>query len=146
GAAAMAITLAAARRRLTWPVLKSSAPAGVLFGLNVTLFLSALKATSVADVLVIGALQPALIQLVAGPLFGERVTRFEVSWTAVSVAGVALVVVGSSGTPAWAPGGDALAAAALVAWTSYFLVSKRVRSAVPALEYLTAVTVTAALV
>jgi len=146
GAAAMVVTLAAARRRLTWPVLRASVPAGVLFGLNVTLFLSALKATSVADVLVIGALQPALIQLVAGPLFGERVTRFEVSWTAVSVAGVVAVVIGSSGTPVWGLRGDLLAVGSLLMFTTYFLLSKHARTTVPAIEYMTAVTITAAVV
>ncbi len=111
-----------------------------------TRFLSALKATSVADVLVIGALHPALIQLVAGPLFGERVTRFEVWWTAVSVAGVVAVVIGSSGTPVWGLRGDVLAVGSLLLFTTYFLMSKHARATVPAIEYMTAATITAAVV
>src|SRR5439155_26864399 len=99
----------------------------------------------VADVLTISALQPALTLLVAGRLFGESVTRREVSLTAVSIAGVVLVTVGASGTPVWSLRGDLLAVAALLCWTAYFLISKRVRGRVPALEYMTAVTFTAAL-
>jgi len=113
---------------------------------NICLFFSALKLTSVADVLIVAALQPALTLLVAGPLFGERVTGYEVVWTAVSLGGVILVIVGSTGTPVWSLRGDLLAVGALVAWTRYWLLSKRVRQDVPALEYMTAVTLTAAVV
>src|SRR5439155_694812 len=73
GAAVMLVAVRGARRRLTWADLRRSLPAGVLFGLNLTFFFSAIKATSVTDVLVIGALQPAATLFVAGPLFGERI-------------------------------------------------------------------------
>jgi drug/metabolite transporter (DMT)-like permease len=146
GSAVMLVAVKATRRRLTWTQVRVSAPGGVLFGLNVVFFFSALRRTSVADVLVIAALQPALTLLVAGPLFGERVSRYEVAWTSVSVAGVALVTVGSSGTPVWSLGGDLFAVGSLFAWTAYFLVSKRVRRRMLALEYLTGVTITAAIV
>jgi drug/metabolite transporter (DMT)-like permease len=146
GALVMVVALTLSGRKLTWPTVKASVPGGALFGLNIVLFVSALKMTGVADALVIGALQPALTLMVAGPLFGERITRSHVAWTAASVAGVALVVVGASGAPTWSLAGDALAVVALVLWTGYFLVSKRTRERVPALEYMTAVTVVAAVV
>jgi drug/metabolite transporter (DMT)-like permease len=146
GAAIMLVALGATRRRLTWPMIKTSAPGGVIFGLNVALFFSALKATNVADVLVIQALQPALILLVAGRMFGERITRFDVLWTLVSVGGVVLVTVGSSGTPAWSLRGDVYAVGSLICWTLYFLVSKQARRTVPATEYMTTVTLLAAVV
>jgi drug/metabolite transporter (DMT)-like permease len=146
GGAIMLVALRATRRRLTWPMVKASAPGGVIFGLNVALFFSALKATNVADVLVIQALQPALILLVAGRMFGERITPFDVWWTMISVAGVVLVTVGSSGTPAWSLRGDVYAVGSLLCWTLYFLVSKRARRTVPAVEYMTTVTLLAAVV
>jgi drug/metabolite transporter (DMT)-like permease len=146
GALGMFVVLSIMGRRLTWRQAKASAPGGVLLGIEIMLFFTALKLTSVADVAVIGALQPALTLMVAGPLFGEGVTRYEVGWTSVSVVGVVLVTIGSSGTPVWSLGGDLLAVGALFAWTTYFLVSKRVRANVPALEYMTGVTVVAALV
>src|SRR5439155_667484 len=132
--------------RLSWSIVRRAAPSGVLFGANICFFFSALKLTSVADVLIVAALQPALTLLVAGPLFGERVTGHEVAWTIVSLGGVVMVILGSSGTPEWSLRGDLLAVGALIAWTVYWLLSKHVRQAVPALEYMTAVTVTAALV
>jgi drug/metabolite transporter (DMT)-like permease len=146
GAIVMLIVLAATGRRLTWAMIRTSMPGGVIFGLNVTLFFMALKATSVADVLVIQALQPALILMVAGPLFGERITKWDVWWTLASVGGVLLVTVGSSGTPAWSLRGDVYALGSLVCWTAYFLVSKRARRTVPAIEYMTTVTIVAAIV
>jgi len=146
GAVVMLLVLRVTRRRLTWRTLKRALLAGALFGVNICLFFSALKLTSVADVLIVAALQPALTLLVAGPLFGERVTGYEVVWTAVSLGGVILVIVGSTGTPVWSLRGDLLAVGALVAWTTYWLLSKRVRQDVPALEYMTAVTLTAAVV
>ena len=118
----------------------------MLFGASLCFFFSAIKLTSVADVLIVAALQPALTLLVARPMFGERVTSHEIVWTAVSLVGVVLVILGSSGTPAWSLKGDLLAVGALLAWTVYWLVSKRTRQTLPALDYMTAVTVIAALV
>jgi drug/metabolite transporter (DMT)-like permease len=146
GSMVMLGVLAVTHRRLSWSIVRRAAPSGVLFGANICFFFSALKLTSVADVLIVAALQPALTLLVAGPLFGERVTGHEVAWTVVSLGGVVMVILGSSGTPEWSLRGDLLAVGALIAWTVYWLLSKHVRQAVPALEYMTAVTVTAALV
>jgi drug/metabolite transporter (DMT)-like permease len=146
GALVMLVVLGATGRRLNWAMVRASIPGGVIFGLNVTVFFMALRATSVADVLVIQALQPALILMVAGPLFGERITRWDVWWTMASVGGVVLVTVGSSGTPVWSLRGDVLAIASLICWTGYFLVSKRARRTVPAIEYMTTVTLAAAVV
>ena len=75
GSAVMLAISALARRRLSWSAFRSSAPAGVLFGITIVLFFAALKQTNVADVLVIGALQPGVVVLVAGRMFGERVSR-----------------------------------------------------------------------
>jgi drug/metabolite transporter (DMT)-like permease len=146
GALVMWAVLALTGRRLSMDVVRRSVWGGVVFGFNVSLFFLALKATNVADVLVIQSLQPALILMVAGPLFGERVTRWDVWWTVVSVGGVVLVTVGSSGTPVWSLRGDVFAVGSLLCWTAYFLVSKHARKRVPATEYMAVVTTTAAVV
>jgi len=146
GSAMLLGVVALLRRKLTWPIVRSSAPGGALLGVEIVFFFSAVKHTAIADTAVIGALQPALVLLVAGPLFGERVTAREVLWTAVSLGGVVLVTLGSAGTPAWSLYGDLLALGSLVMWTAYFLASKHARETVPALEYMTVVTITAGLV
>ena len=74
----------------------------------------------------VGALQPALMLLVAGPMFGEPVTASIIGWSLAAIAGVVIVVSGSSGAPVWSVTGDLLAVGALVAWTIYFIASKRV--------------------
>jgi drug/metabolite transporter (DMT)-like permease len=139
GCAALAIVVYATGRRITLQHIKSSFAGGLVLGVEISFFFSSIKHTSIADVSVISALEPAIVLLVAGPLFGERVTRRELLWTAVSLAGVVLVVIGSSGTRAWSMYGDVLAAGSLFAWTAYFLVSKHARKTVPTLEYTTVV-------
>jgi drug/metabolite transporter (DMT)-like permease len=146
GSAILLATLFASGRRLSWSTIRASAPGGVLLGIEIGFFFSAVKHTSIADVAIISALQPALVLLVAGRLFGEVVGRREIAWTAVSLAGVVLVTVGSAGTPAWSLRGDLLAAGSLLAWTSYFLVSKHARARVPALDYTTVVMISATVV
>jgi drug/metabolite transporter (DMT)-like permease len=126
-------------RRLTVRAFRRSALGGVLFGMNMLTFFSAVKETSVADVSLITALQPALVLVVAGRWFGERVGRREISLTAVALAGVSLVIVGSAGSPEWSAWGDVLGVGALVTFTGYFLASKSARGDLGALEYMTAV-------
>jgi drug/metabolite transporter (DMT)-like permease len=145
-AGVMLVVLALTRRRVTWPILRASAPAGVLFAFNLIFFFSAIRHTAVADVLVIGALQPALTVLVAGKLFGERVSRGEIPWILASVAGVIAFVVGSRSTPSWSLEGDLFAAGSLLVFTVYFFVSKRVRRTTGPVEFMACVTVIAAVV
>jgi drug/metabolite transporter (DMT)-like permease len=146
GSLILLAVLYAAGRRLTWQTIRASAPGGALLGVEISFFFSAIKHTSIADVAVISALQPALVLMVAGPLFGERIGRREVAWTAVSLLGVILVTIGSAGTPAWSLDGDLLAVGSLLAWTTYFLLSKRARTTVRALDYMTVVFVAATIV
>jgi drug/metabolite transporter (DMT)-like permease len=146
GATCMVIISLAARRRLTWSILKASAPAGVLFAANLILFFEAIRHTGVADVLLIAALQPALVLVVAGRWFGEQPSRRDVVWSLVSVGCVGLSILGSSENAVWSMGGDLLAVGALVVFTAYFLLSKRVRQDVQAIEYMTTVTLVAAVV
>jgi drug/metabolite transporter (DMT)-like permease len=133
-------------RRLTWSIVRATAAGGLFLGCDVCLFFSAVKLTSIADATIIGALQPVLVLLVAGRWFGERVGRREVALALVSVLGVALVAVGSSGSPVFSVTGDLLAGLALFSWTGYWLVTKRSRSRLPAVEYMTGVMLTASLV
>ena len=146
GFLAMLVVLLASGRRPTWRMLIVAAPGGALLGLDVTFFFVAVKQTSVADATMIGALQPVLVLLIAGRWFGERVGPREVVLVLLSLVGVAMVAVGSAGSPAFSVGGDLLAFAALFAWTGYWLVTKRTRSRLPALEYMTGVMLTASLV
>lgn len=146
GASATVLVFYATRRRLSLRSFRLSLLGGLAFGSDIVLYFSAVKNTTVANATVVGALQPALVLLIAGPMFGEPVTTSIITWSAVAIAGVVLVVYGSSGAPVWSLAGDLLAVGALLAWTVYFVASKRVRQQIAPFEYLTAMIVIAAVV
>ena len=110
GAAATLAVFYATGRRLSWRTIRLSIPGGLAFGGDIVLFFSALRHTTVANATVVGALQPALVMLVAGRLFGEAVTAGIIGWSLTAIVGVAIVVYGSSGAPVWSVTGDLLAA------------------------------------
>jgi drug/metabolite transporter (DMT)-like permease len=145
GALATVAIFYATGRRLTLRAFRLSVVGGLAFGSDIVLFFSALKHTTVANATVVGALQPALVLLVAGRMFGEPVTAGIITWSAVAIVGVAIVVYGSSGAPVWSLTGDLLAIGALFAWTLYFVASKRIRNDLAPFEYLTAMLVIAAI-
>jgi drug/metabolite transporter (DMT)-like permease len=145
GVAIHLIALAVTRRRLSWATFRACALGGVLFGADISLSFNAVKLTTIANASIIGALSPVLIMLVAGRTFGERVGRPEAALVGLSFVGVVLVALGSAGSPAWSPLGDALALMSTLSWTSYWVFSKRARATVPALQYMSSVILAAAL-
>jgi drug/metabolite transporter (DMT)-like permease len=140
----IAAVLPSVRRRMngTWAV--SSLIGGSLFALHQVLFFTSLKLTTVANVSLIGALQPPLVLVVAQRMFGERSSGRALGWSLVAAAGTALVVVGARGTPGWSPLGDVIAFGNLFAFTAYFLASKRIRTRAGTIEYLIGMTTVAA--
>jgi drug/metabolite transporter (DMT)-like permease len=134
------------RRRLTRDWLAASLVGGGLFAIHQVLFFTSLKLTTVADVALIGALQPPLVLFVGGYMFSEPVTRRAVGWSLVAVSGTALVVLGAAGAPGWSPLGDLIAVGNLFAFTAYFLASKRIRSRAGTTEYLIGMTTVAGVV
>jgi drug/metabolite transporter (DMT)-like permease len=114
--------------------------------LHQLLFFTGLKFTSVANVTIIGALQPVLVLLVAGRMFGERPNLRALCWSAVAFAGTAVVVAGATGAAGGSAFGDLLAVGNLFAFTGYFLWSKRIRTGVGATEYVIGMTTVAAIV
>lgn len=134
------------RRGLDAAWLRGSLGGGALFALHQALFFSSLKLTTVANVTLIGALQPTLVLLVAGRWFGEAAGTRAVVWSWVALAGTALVIFGAAGLPGWSPLGDALAFANLLAFTAYFLASKRIRQRVDTTDYLIGMTTVAGVI
>lgn len=133
-------------RGLTMDQLRASVAGGVTFGANLGLFYTALKLTTVANAVIITALQPALVAMAAHRMFRERMDGRGVALVALAFSGVALVVFGASGTRDWSLRGDLLALAGTVMWAGYFLASKRARETVGALQYQTGVLIVASAV
>ena len=150
GVAIYAVVFVATGRRLPWRTLKVCALGGVFFACDVALSFAAFRLTSVANATIIGALAPVFITLGAARWFGERLQRRDLAMVAASFGGVALVALGSRGSPSWSPLGDAFALASVVSWTCYWLFSKRTRTSarepVGALEYMASVMTVAAIV
>ncbi len=126
------------RARSTWPswhVLRNSLAGGVCLALDVALFFSAVKLTTIVNATIIGALQPVLVIALAGPLFGERIRRREIIGALVAVAGVVAIVLLSAGKPEWNGVGDLAATGGLFAWTGYLVLSKRSASTMTSIQY-----------
>lgn len=146
GSAFLLLMMALLREPITRQGLRWSVPAGALFGANMIFFVAGVKNTTVANATLIGALQPAITLVVAGRYFGETVTLREIACVALAIAGVAIVIVGSTGAPEWNLGGDFLAFMAVMTFTVYFLITKRARQTIGTLEYMTGVHTVAAMV
>ncbi len=132
--------------KVTWRSLRYSWLGGVTFSLNIALFWVALRHTTVADATVIGALQPALVLLVAGRLFEEKVNTLEVVFTVAGIGGVAVAVLFSAPNSGRTWFGDLLAVGALVTFTGYFIASKQAREKLPAMDYQSSLLLVGALV
>jgi drug/metabolite transporter (DMT)-like permease len=130
-------------RRFTLHLLWVSLPGGIAFSLDIVLFFSALKHTSVANATIIGALQPVLILAIAHRLFGERPHLRDAFWASVAIAGAVIVVAGAPSDGDATRAGDLLAVGALFAWTWYFIASKRVRVELGSFDYLAGLSVIA---
>jgi drug/metabolite transporter (DMT)-like permease len=146
GAVVLFLILNLTGRRLTWRAFRLGAVGGIFLGLDLVLFFSAVKLTTVANATVIGALQPALVILISGPLLHEKVARAAVPWAVAGMFGTLLVIFGASGIPEWSAKGDFLAVLALFAWTGYFIATRMIRGQLGALEYSTVTAIVSAMV
>lgn len=129
--------------------LKVAAPAGVLFGGNLTLFFTALEHTTIANASIIGALTPIAMLPLAVVLLKERLDVVKIVCALVAVAGVAaavLTVPEQGGGQERTNLGDGLAVASLVLWVCYLLATKHARRELATVPLLASVTTVAALV
>lgn len=143
GAALLSIAVYASGRRLSWSNFRASWLGGVFLAGDMAMFFCAVKLTSVVDVTVIGAVQPALVLIAARPLLGERMGRWDVFWILVAIAGVSAAVIGPGVTSHHQLLGDLLATGSMLSWSAYWLASKRARATQNALEYTAIVTIVA---
>ena len=128
GVGVSAVALLVTRRRITWTAFRACALGGVLFAADIGLGFTAIRATTVADVALIGALAPVAIVLVSAYRLHERVSLR--SWVLVgaSFIGVVIVAVASVGAPSWTLRGDLLAVLGIGTWSTYWFFSRHVRA------------------
>lgn len=130
-----------ARRAWRWTIW-----AGLAFGIHQALFMTAIKATSVTDVTLMGTLAPVVTAILAVPLFGERPGASFRIWTVVAMTGATLVILGGSSGPDGDPVGMAMAAFNVIFFALFFLISKLSRPEIDVLPFLFGLTVVAAVI
>jgi drug/metabolite transporter (DMT)-like permease len=143
-AALFGVPMAIARRRLTWRVLKQAAPAGAVFGVTAAMFFESLHYTSVGIATIVAALTPVIAMPVAMRFLGERPTWLGVGCAVGAIGGVALFVAPGYRDASTSPRGLLLATGSMLAWVVYLFITKRARSGIGTLEYMTAMNLTAA--
>ncbi len=133
------ITLAVLRRRsrdesdrIDWPTQRTwrlVAPAGLLFGLNISLLFTAVIRTSIAHVEFIATLAPLLVVPAGALFFGERPNWSALRFGAISIVGVAIVLFFGPPSGTATLGGDLIMIGVLCTWTGYLIFTKRARAA-----------------
>jgi drug/metabolite transporter (DMT)-like permease len=114
---------------------------GVLFGISAYVNFLAINKTTLVNVGVIHALQPAVIAVVAGRWLGEHVDWSLVARVSVAIVGTVLVAAGSVGQGTWSLHGDLIAASGLVLNCGWFVAGRwaRTRTTIDATSYMTTV-------
>jgi drug/metabolite transporter (DMT)-like permease len=133
------------RRAITGRRIPSAAtwrwvlPAGLFFGLNITLFFTAIQHTSIAHAEFIAALSPLLLVPAGAIFFGEQPNPRALVWGSVSIIGLA-IVLGFGGNQGGASiGGDALVLLVVLTWVGYLLTSRRARANVDVVDFMATV-------
>ena len=88
----------------------------------------AVRATSIANATLIGALTPALILLGLNRLVGERSDLKRLPFAVIAFAGLAMVILAGSSTDGASLHGDIWAAINVTSFTVYFMILKRRRN------------------
>jgi drug/metabolite transporter (DMT)-like permease len=112
--------------RRTWKLV---APAGLLFGVNISLLFTAVTRTSIAHVEFLSTLTPLLVVPAGAFLFGERPNWSALRYAPVSIVGVAMVLFFGPESGSASVDGDLLVVVVLVCWTGYLIFTKRARAA-----------------
>jgi len=133
------------RGRTTWPSMRTlegrhawwlTTLGGLSFGVHQLFFFTAIKRTSVTDVVLLSTISPIIVAIAAIPLFGERTgARFR-AWTLVAMVGTASIVTAGSQGPEGDPLGMFLALLSVLFYTGFFLASKQSRASMDVLPFL----------
>ena len=132
--------------RLTGSILRTSFWGGLLFGVNLVIFVMFMRRTSATHAVIISSLQPVILLGVAGPLFGERPRQSLYGWSLLALGGVAISMWGSDPSGVATIEGDILALLGMLLWCSYYVVSKRTRATLDSASYQTGLTLVATMV
>ena len=111
-------------------------PAGLAFGLNITIFFTAIGRTSIAHAEFIASLSPVLLVPLGALLFHERPDRRALPWGLVSLAGLAIVLFLGGSQGGATVGGDLLVVVVVATWIVYLLCARRARATVDVVDFM----------
>lgn len=136
--------------RLTRAAIRASLLGGFALSVDVIFFFSAVKLTTIVNATIIGALQPIVVTAYAVGFLGEKVKARQLVLALVAIAGVVVIVLSGASTDADGTEsstlGNLCALGALLAWSCYFVIAKRVDGKVSPGDYTLAVAAMVALV
>jgi len=124
--------------------LRSSLKGGIVFGVNLVFFVMAMRRTSAANAVMIGALQPVVLLGVAGRLFGEKPPKVVYFWSLIAMGGVAFFTYASDTTGVATRQGDLLALIGMLLFSAYYVISKQTREELDSMVYQLGLTIAAA--
>ncbi len=135
-------------RRFSLHALRKALPAGLFFGLNLTLFFTGVTKTRIANAEFIGTLAPLIVVPFAASRLGERIRPKLVVAGAGALSGVALILFLADrdrvGAHSWV--GDLLCVGAVVTWSCYLFATKSVRQEVGVFPFMAGMSSVATLV
>jgi drug/metabolite transporter (DMT)-like permease len=120
----------------TWKLM---VPVALCFGLNITVFFSAIPHTSIAHAEFITALSPLVLVPAGALLFGERPDTRALLWGAVTVVGLAIVLFAGGDQGGATVGGDLLILVVVAFWAGYLITARRARATVDLVDFMATV-------
>jgi drug/metabolite transporter (DMT)-like permease len=106
------------------------------FGLNITLFFTAIEHTSIAHAEFITALSPIALVPLGALLFHEHPNKRALPWGAVSLVGLAIVLFLGGNQGGATVGGDLLVVGVVALWVAYLLTGRRARATVDVVDFM----------
>jgi drug/metabolite transporter (DMT)-like permease len=134
----IAIWLLGSDRKLPW---RAATVGGLLFAAHQLANFSALRYSTAAVVTILFSLQPILVGAAGRRVTGERTSPRFYAWALVAVAGCAVLIITSAGQPSATPLGTLLAVVNLLAWSAYYLATKRARVEFGTISWLVVMTI-----
>ncbi|MET0145085.1 MAG: DMT family transporter [Ilumatobacteraceae bacterium] len=115
---------------------KAVLPVGLLFGLNIAMFFTALGRTSIAHAEFINSLSPLVLIPLGAIVFHEQPDGRALGWGALSLIGLAMVLFlgGTASGASWS--GDLIVVMCVCTWAAYLMVGRRVRAHVDVVDFM----------
>lgn len=120
----------------TWKLMF---PVALCFGLNITIFFSAIPRTSIAHAEFITALSPLVLVPAGALLFGERPNGRALMWGAVTIFGLAIVLFAGGDAGGATVTGDLLILVVVAFWAGYLISARRARATVDLVDFMATV-------